>query len=362
MFEPEPHQRRIAALQQGLKSLQLIAGPRAAALIEAEGLTPETVSCWVGASGGPKWMALYGLDDYLAAAFFPRRSRPLTLLGSSSGAWRAVCHAAPQPQQRLQAFCEAYRDLRFPPGSSQAEVTRISSSLLDAIVPDAEVAEAVCAGRRLKPCIVTARSRWLRAEGRAGQAATVLLAASMNLAGRRALGLCFERVLLHAGQTPPDCASADDVPTRTLALTPERLRPALMATAAIPLVLEPVAAIPGAPAGPYLDGGVTDYHFDLPFAREGLVLYPHFYPYAVPGWFDKALRWRHRGADAPNFANVLLLCPSAQWVATLPGARIPDRRDFTTLDDAERIRRWDEAIRRSAELAEDFARLLERLR
>ena len=51
--------------------------------------------------------------------------------------------------------------------------------------------------------------------------------------------------------------------------------------------------IPGRPGEVHWDGGVLDYHLDLDFGpTDGLILYPHFYDHIVPGWFDKALRWR----------------------------------------------------------------------
>lgn len=75
--------------------------------------------------------------------------------------------------------------------------------------------------------------------------------------------------------------------------TPENVLPVLLATASIPLVLNGVSAIPGAPAGLYRDGGLTDYHLANPLTgKEGIVLYPHFLPQVVPGWFDKSLSWR----------------------------------------------------------------------
>jgi hypothetical protein len=95
------------------------------------------------------------------------------------------------------------------------------------------------------------------------------------------------------------------------------------------------------------DGGVLDYHLDLDFgAADGLVLYPHFYDRVVPGWFDKGLRWR-RGR-ARHFRRTLLIAPSAEFVATLPGGKIPDRRDFYAFGHAERERRWS-AVRDASE-------------
>ncbi len=78
-------------------------------------------------------------------------------------------------------------------------------------------------------------------------------------------------------------------------------------------------------------------------------MYPHFYPYLTPGWFDKALKWRK--ANPAHLHNVVLLCPSPSWVQSLPYGKIPDRNDFK-LPDSTRINYWQTVIQRSEELAD----------
>jgi hypothetical protein len=120
-------------------------------------------------------------------------------------------------------------------------------------------------------------------------------------------------------------------------------------------VLEGVT-IPGT-AGVHWDGGVLDYHLDLDFgAGEGLVLYPHFYSHIVPGWFDKSLSWRRARVD--NFRRALIIAPSDDFVAKLPGGKIPDRKDFYTVPEAERIPRWQKAVDMSTQLGEELQELL----
>jgi hypothetical protein len=97
---------------------------------------------------------------------------------------------------------------------------------------------------------------------------------------------------------------------------------------------------------------------DLDFGPgDGLVLYPHFYSHVVPGWFDKSLAWRRAGAT--NFRRALLIAPSPELVATLPGAKIPDRRDFYTMPEAERFRRWQAVVDASTALGDELHELIE---
>jgi hypothetical protein len=135
----------------------------------------------------------------------------------------------------------------------------------------------------------------------------------------------------------------------------------LLASGSIPLVLQAVNDIAGAPQGPYWDGGLIDYHLHLPYQRdEGLVLYPHFSDYIVPGWLDKSLPWR-RARDAA-LENVILISPSPEFVAHLPNSKLPDRADFKAYgqNHSLRMRDWRRAIGESERMAEDFARWCER--
>ncbi|HBN89859.1 MAG TPA: alpha/beta hydrolase, partial [Rheinheimera sp.] len=69
-------------------ALRVLAGPTALAQIKQHGFNQADFNVMVGASGGPKWFCLYGLDQYLFGSFFRQRSTPLHILGSSAGAWR----------------------------------------------------------------------------------------------------------------------------------------------------------------------------------------------------------------------------------------------------------------------------------
>src|SRR3712207_9106464 len=65
-------------------SLTLLAGPDALRWIRGRGLRAEDVDVVPGASGGPKWLVLAGLDRWLFGAFLQApRERALHLIGSS---------------------------------------------------------------------------------------------------------------------------------------------------------------------------------------------------------------------------------------------------------------------------------------
>ena len=190
--------------------------------------------------------------------------------------------------------------------------------------------------------VVTARGHGLAARGpRPLLAAGMGMAAACNAVHRRTLGWHFTRTLFHAPAHPSPFAGMRDLPTAFAPLTPDTLRDALLASGSIPLLMDGVR-VRGVD-GVQWDGGVTDYHLALPYPEgDGLILYPHFYGHLVPGWFDKGLPWRR--ARGTGLERVLLVAPSPAFVASLPGGKIPDRRDFYALAPDERIRRW-EAVR-----------------
>lgn len=338
-------------------ALRVIAGDRARAHIEDYGLSADAIRVMVGASGGPKWLCLAALDEYLFGTFFAGRNKPLDLLGSSSGAWRFACFAQADPVAASRRFRDAYHHLRFPDDSGRDEITRVSRSMLDAAFPAAENEQQVIDNDTIRlNCIVNRAHGVAAGKHPLTQAAGMGLTAFANAFSRRSLGWFFHRVLFHNPHGRPPFSGLRDLPTEEVPLSVGNLRDALMASGSIPMVLHPINEIAGAGPGPFYDGGITDYHFDIPFTDEGLVLYPHFYPRITPGWFDKKLWWRR--PDARHYDNVVLLCPSEEWVAKLPHGRIPDRRDFQRLSDEERKRAWGEAIARSEELVEDFQRFV----
>ncbi len=352
------------------------AGRRARrAILEAGRLTPGMIAGMLGASGGPKWLVLRWIDEVLARRLLPFTERPLALVGSSIGAWRLACHAHPDPVGAFARFEAAYLSYRYEKGDDRRKVTADSRAILDPVFT-ADERTALFEGRH-HLAIVAARGRGPlgRPDGVALAAGLLALAAA-NAVSRRHLRHFVERVVF----ADPRMAMprfAGPVATRRATLRPDGLADALMASGAIPFVLEPVRDPPGAPAGVYWDGGLVDYHFAPPprpagDEREdagrdgdagggdgsGILLYPHFRGDLVPGWFDKP--WKSRHAPPERFEDLLLIAPSPAFVAGLPHGRIPDRGDFRRLpDNDERIGYWRRVLDEARRLGDALEALLE---
>jgi hypothetical protein len=204
--------------------------------------------------------------------------------------------------------------------------------------------------------VITAECRGLAASERAPvQMLALAAAAAGNLLSRRTLSLQMRRVIFHTAGDDSPFRGLNDFPTTHLPLTRGNLRPALLASGSIPLVLEGVP-IPGA-SGIHRDGGTIDYHLDLAYGPgSGLILYPHFYPHVVPGWFDKGLPWRR--ARGHNFGRALIVAPSAAHIARLPHGKIPDRNDFYRMRDGERIAAWREVAAASEAMGDELRELI----
>lgn len=346
------------SLRLRMHALTLRAGPDALRLLRERGLRAEDVDLMPAASGGAKWLAIAGLDRFLFGQFLHvPRSRAMHLIGSSIGSWRMACFAQRDPLAALARGHRAYiHDQQYSATPSTAEITGVLNAVLDTLLGPTGIAE-ILAHPWAQLSIITAQARGLAnatARSRIGTALTT--AAILNLVARRTLALQFRRVVFSSDPAQAPLRGVRDLPTTHVALTTANLRDALRASGSIPMVVDGVT-IPSAPGGLHWDGGVTDYHLNLDFGPgTGLILYPHFYSYVVPGWFDKSLRWRHAGAA--NFRRALLLAPSDAFVRTLPGRRIPDRRDFLAMKPSDRIRAWEQVNHASDALGDELGDLL----
>lgn len=335
-------------------ALSLRAGKRALTRIREQGLQPADVAILPGAAGGPKGLGIQGLDLALFGDWLPRAPRERTLIGASIGSWRFASACLPDPCAGIRRLGELYTSQRFAKGVSMAEVSRSCVQLLDDLLEGQDAAVLDNPLYRLN--IVVVRSHGLLQHDHRGKLGLGLSSViGNNLLSRSRLGRHFDRIILHDARQMPPLGALNDFRSHFHALGEGNLRHALLASGSIPMVMEAIREIPGLEPGAYRDGGLLDYHLDLPYQADGVVLYPHFTDKVIPGWFDKSLPWRR--ADRERLQDVLLLAPSAEYLAGLPHGKLPDRSDFKRYlgDDQGRERYWHKAMAESRRLGDKFS-------
>lgn len=340
-------------------ALTIRAGRRAMQRLQSKPLTPDDVHVIPGAAGGPKALGISGLDKAIFGEWLPRVNQERSLIGSSIGSWRfAAIASTDNPESQLTKLAELYTAQHFAKGTSAGEISHKSELFLEELLGGHEDYILNHSWYRLN--IVVVRSLGMLAYDTKGRLGLGLMnAISANMMGRRHLGRFMERNIIRDNRLDVPVSDLIDFPSHETLLTRDNLLPALLASASIPMVMSGVRDIPGAPAGMYRDGGLLDYHLDLPYQQPGVVLYPHFTDRIIPGWFDKTLPWR-RG-DATHLQDVLLVAPSKSYLEGLPDHKLPDRKDFEKYmgDDRARERSWRSAVAESDRLGDEFLELIE---
>lgn len=353
-----------------MKALRILAGATARAHIAQHGLQARDVRAIPAAAGGPKGLILKHLDQYLFGDFFTKADNPIHLVGASVGAWRMACAASSQPVQAFEELARLYMDEQhYTRKATRQDIDTVCSNILDQLL--APIGSSIFEQSRYPLHLLTVRGVGALSHATKGHKRGYAKAVLANALSRRYLGRSLERVVFHHGTPlhflPHNEAvfdSFDGLPTRNLTLDAANLKPVMAASGAIPLIISPIQNIPNAPAGPYWDGGISDYHIHWPWTcLGGITLYPHFAPYIVPGWLDKYLKHRraHRSPSSDWLNNTVLLCPSDEFVRSLPNQKIPDRNDFKHygLDWRAREGAWNTSISAAKQLAAEFAQFVE---
>jgi hypothetical protein len=342
--------------------LAIRAGARALARIRSHGLDPADISLIPAAAGGPKGLALIGLDRAIFGEWLPKAPRERWLIGASIGAWRMAAACMPDPLHALDRLALLYcDDQEYRHNPPPAEVTRVCAGLVEKLIGDD--AGAVLRHPQYRLAVLTVRGRGPLARGRHAAALGWGLAAVANSIGRGHLAGFLERGVFatDVASLPFFRARFDAFDNEVIPITAENLKAALLASGSIPLILEGVTAIADAPQGTYWDGGIIDYHLALPYPQaDGLVLYPHFAESVTPGWLDKP--FPSRRANGASLDNVVLVGPSRDFITRLPGGKLPDRSDFRRYrtDPATRSKLWKQATAESERLGEAFLRWTEK--
>ena len=342
-----------------MQTLSIRCGPHALATLKREGLQASAVATIPAAAGGPKGLALHGLDCAIFGEWLPQQPRPRQLIGASVGAWRMAAAAQNDPVAALTRLADFYCEQRYSAKPSSSEISAFCQRLVAHIVGGHEAEILNSENYRLN--VLTVRGKKILAKAsRYRTLAGFAAAAASNSVSRQQLRHWLDRVWFYAAAEKIKLLPLNDFHTDEVALSAQNLHAALLASGAIPIVLDAVTDIAGAPAGFYWDGGIIDYHLDLPYQRsEGIVLYPHFTDHIVPGWLDKF--HKKRRANGPNLDNLILISPTAEFVSTLPNRKLPDRSDFKRYGpqrQEERIRDWRIAVAESRRMGDEFLNLV----
>jgi len=344
--------------------LNVFAGPRALQLLKVYGFRPDLFHTVLGASGGPKWFVLAGIDRVLVSEFFAGREAPLNMVGSSAGAFRFACLTQPDPVAAINRLAKDYSETVYSDKPDIHEISDKAVGLLQRMLPE-QNRDFVANNPVFVPHFIAARCRGVLApESKVIQYPGLFLSALANGISRRQLGRFYERFVFSGTRQALQFKDPAKLRSKQVNLSENNVIDALLASGAIPGILRGIPNIEGAGKGMYRDGGVTDYHFDLRFegnpqnsdkVDHDLVLFPHFYSVPKPGWFDKSLPWRH--PHKSSYDNVVMVVPSPEFVASLPFGKIPDRHDFTKIPVAERLAYWKTVLSETDRLGEAFLKL-----
>lgn len=372
-----------------LQALKIYAGASAFKHIKTNGLKPEDIKVIAGAAGGPKGLLLGPLDRFifghwLRAPQIAAETAPhfIDLIGASIGAWRmgAACMFDPVQGSKRLEHDYIHQQYDIPSGQRRPSADVVSAQFNETLNDFfADHVKDVLNHPTFKLNVVVSKGKYILAnEGNISTPVGYALAYLSNIASRQLLGMWLERTLfsvprervnVHTATKHNDeniaqqCLDlnfdwrADGFQSSQFELNSSNLTQAIQASCSIPFVMRSVPCIPGAPKGAYWDGGITDYHlhWDYNSVAPGFVLYPHFQRSLVPGWLDKALKWRH---GSTHFLDrVIVLAPNPNWVAKLPNSKLPDRQDFVRYakDPSTRIKIWQKAVSESEQLADEFA-------
>lgn len=346
-----------------MKALSIYAGPRALEHIRRNGLSANDIRLIPAAAGGPKGLILTHLDRFLFSEWLAESQHTIDLVGVSIGAWRMASAMTPDPRTTFEQFASGYTDEYYEPPAGKKLPTsdQLSQGMLSNLKGMFESnLSSIFAHDRYRLHIVTSRGRGvLHQAGRARSLLGFSALALSNAISRKAIGRYLERVVFSTdgGSLP---VALGDLPTRRATLNQQNFYDAVRASCSIPFLFETIRDIESAPAGTYWDGGIIDYHLHWNYdsLQKGLVLYPHFQRNVVAGWLDKPLKWRTNPRS--HLSNVVLLVPNPNWIATLPGGKLPDRADLTKLSYKDRRKAWLVAMAEAQRLVEEFASWIDR--
>lgn len=333
--------------------LDIYCGSDALKTIQQQGFKQELFTTMLGASGGPKWFSLFGLDKYLFGEYFKDRSTELNLVGSSAGAFRFAALSQNDPVAAITRLATLYSETTYSVKADKKEITTKALLLLEAVLGPHGIDEII-KNPVFKAHFIVAKCRGLTTlEQKIPLMLGLISSMAFNQVNRGLLAKQYQRYVYHHPKSQLTIKDRFNFKTQRHALNHENLTASLLASGSIPVVMEGIKDIAGSPKGMYRDGGIIDYHFDVDIhPTSGLTLYPHFSSTPKAGWFDKNL---NRKVNAQYYKNTVMLVPSAEFIARLPYGKIPDRKDFIDLDPSTRLKYWEIVLKESECLADEFS-------
>jgi hypothetical protein len=343
-----------------MNPIQIKAGRKAYRLIKDGGFHFDQVAAYYGPAAGPRWLAASGFDLALLQKGVLGRSRSVSLIGASAGAWRFAAWIQPEPEKSYRTLMEKYITTIYTRSDTAATVLKSLSAIMDDYLEDDALPFAL-ANKKYRLAVLTVRSKNLVAsELKIIQALGLGLSFLLNALNRRAMHRFFEPVVFYQGAKPPPFCLAAAFRGKFVPLTEVNFKYAVLSSGAIPLVVGGVKDIFGAPKGVYRDGGMLDYHLNQNYAAkdDDITLFFLHQERIIPGWMDKKLKRRRPPDDVLD--NVLMVHLSDEFVEKLPYGKVPDRSDFKTFidDPVTRIKYWRQAVEQAAPLGEQFLELV----
>ncbi len=335
-----------------MANLEFQAGSSALKKLNEQGCTPDKFTAFLGASGGPKWFVLCGLDKVVFNEFLHNQDEHIDIIGSSVGAFRASCFAQRDPAKAIARLADRYSNTVYTEKPDVEEITEKGIDVLEHMVGSMGVSEILSCVKKTVHIVVARCHGMVASKDKKKLIAGLALAATRNVVSRSKLQKSFTRAILSSNDQALEFQEQVPIRTEYAELSEDNFLHALMASGSIPAVIKGVENISGLRPGMFRDGGIIDYHFDMQIKTPGLVLYPHFYTKVTPGWFDKGLK--SRVCHPSSYSNVLMVSPSTEFVHRLPYSKIPDRKDFETMDAQQRIQYWQRVMSESERLAEEF--------
>jgi len=343
--------------------LEIYAGKNALKTIQDHGFKQELFTNFLGASGGPKWFTLFGLDKYLFGDFFQGRSTELNLVGSSAGAFRAACLTQNNPVQAIEGLAYNYANTVYSKKPTPKEIADKAVGIVDQLFIG-NGANEVLNNKVFKAHFLVAKCHGLTAfDNKIMQGAGLINSILLNKISRKLLNKQYQRYIFKHASSNLVINDPYNFNNVYQTLTSDNIKSAILASGSIPMVMSGIKHINGAAKGTYRDGGIIDYHFDFSLGNEtnnqlsntgstqALTLYPHFSAEPKAGWFDKN---SSRKVLASSYENTVLLAPSKKFIQSLPFNKIPDRTDFTEIDNTTRIKYWEQVLGETDKLAECF--------